>query len=141
MLRAVATQRQTYEINSDELLPHDVERLLTRLLSKELKLARDVETLKQQVACRYDYNLESLFKAVDDWNYKYVDHTNLKRFLIKCGVIPSAGLLAAVIRRMDLDADAKLNMREFIDGVRPIENFSAVSTKRVSTTKRPKTAY
>lgn len=65
----------------------------------------------------------------------------MKRFLIKCGVIPSSGLLAAVIRRMDLDADAKLNMREFIDGVRPIENFSAVSNKKLSTTKRPKTAY
>lgn len=61
--------------------------------------------------------------------------------MIKCGVIPSNGLLAAVIRRLDLDADAKLNLREFIDGVRPIENFSAVSNKKVSTAKRPKTAY
>jgi hypothetical protein len=26
---------------------------------------------------------------------------------------------------MDLDADAKLNLKEFIDGIRPIENFTA----------------
>lgn len=40
-------------------------------------------------------------------------------------MLPNDGLLLAIIRRMDLDADAKLNMREFIDGVRPIENFTA----------------
>jgi hypothetical protein len=30
---------------------------------------------------------------------------------------------------MDLDADAKLNVKEFIDSVRPIENFT---TKKAS---------
>ena len=64
-----------------------------------------------------------LFKTVDDWNYKYIDQINLKRFLIKCGIIPNDNLLISIIRRMDLDADAKLNLKEFIDAVRPVENF------------------
>jgi hypothetical protein len=42
-------------------------------------------------------------------------------------VLPTDNLLLAIIRRMDLDADAKLNLKEFIDGVRPIENFTAKS--------------
>lgn len=42
---------------------------------------------------------------------------------------------------MDLDADAKLNMREFIDGVRPIENFTAKKFAQATNSKaRPKTA-
>ena len=42
---------------------------------------------------------------------------------------------------MDLDADAKLNMREFIDGVRPLENFTAKKfTGSGNNSKRPKTA-
>ena len=42
---------------------------------------------------------------------------------------------------MDLDADAKLNLREFIDGVRPIENFTAKKFSQVTNSKaRPKTA-
>lgn len=121
-----------------------MERLLARLLQKELRLAREVELLKQQLASRYDYSLEILFKSVDDWNYKYIDQINLKRFLIKCGVLPNDGLLLAIIRRMDLDADAKLNMREFIDGVRPIENFTAkkfVAVSAASGKSRPKTAH
>lgn len=48
----------------------------------------------------------------------------MKRFLIKCGVLPDDNLLLAIIRRMDLDADAKLNLKEFIDSIRPIENFT-----------------
>ena len=80
--------------------------------------------MKQQLASRYDYSLDVLFKSIDDWNYKYIDQINLKRFLIKCGVLPTDNLLLAIIRRMDLDADAKLNLKEFIDSVRPIENFT-----------------
>ena len=53
-----------------------------RLVAKELRLAREIELLRQQLASRYDYSLEILFKSIDDWNYKYVDQINLKRFLI-----------------------------------------------------------
>jgi hypothetical protein len=54
-----------------------------------LKLHGDAERMKQDIAARYDYNLDHLFKEVDDWNYKYVDFTNLKRFIIKTGVVPT----------------------------------------------------
>ena len=42
-------------------------------------------------------------------------------------MLPTDNLLLAIIRRMDLDADAKLNLKEFIDAIRPIENFTAKS--------------
>jgi hypothetical protein len=45
--------------------------------------------------------------------------------LIKCSVLPHDNLLLAIIRRMDLDADAKLNLKEFIDSIRPNENFTS----------------
>ena len=48
----------------------------------------------------------------------------MNRFLIKCSVLPNDNLILAIIRRMDLDADAKLNLKEFIDAVRPLENFT-----------------
>jgi Ca2+-binding EF-hand superfamily protein len=50
-----------------------------------------------------------LFKEVDDWNYKKIDFNNLKRFLIKTGTFPSDTLIVAILRRFDLDADAKLS--------------------------------
>lgn len=41
---------------------------------------------------------------------------------------------------MDLDADAKLNMKEFIDAVRPVENFTQkkVNSKLSRNTMRPR---
>lgn len=126
-------------------MPYDVEKHLCRLIYKELKLAREEEHLKQQLACRYDYSLDMLFRVVDDWNYKYIDQVNLKRFLIKCSVLPNDILLLAIIRRIDLDADAKLNLKEFIDAVRPIENFTSKKASKpldtqVSRSSRPKSS-
>jgi len=105
-------------------LPFDVERLLAKLIQKEIKLAKDSERLKQELASRYDCNYELLFKEVDDINYKYVDAANLKRFLIKTGVFPNDNLLVAILRRFDLDADAKLSNKEFIEGIKPQIDYS-----------------
>jgi Ca2+-binding EF-hand superfamily protein len=77
------------------------------------------------LASRYDYSIEKLFKDVDDINYGYVDSSNLKRFLIKCGIFPNEALLISILRRFDLDADAKLNKKEFTEGLRPAaDDFS-----------------
>lgn len=80
--------------------------------------------LKQDLATSYDYNLEACYKIIDDCNFGFIDTSNLKRFLVKCCIYASDALLIAIIRRMDLDADARLNKREFYDGVQPLENFT-----------------
>jgi hypothetical protein len=58
--------------------------------------------------------------------------------------LPNDNLLIAIIRRIDLDADAKLNYREFIDAVRPIENFTNKKASKPMVTNvrnnRPRTA-
>lgn len=108
-LRASATQRPTYPVPKTEYLPFDVERLLSKLIAKELKHAKDSEKNKQELASRYDCNYVDLYKAVDDWNYSFIDQKNLKRFLYKAGVAANTNLLISIIRRFDLDADAKLN--------------------------------
>jgi hypothetical protein len=64
----------------------------------------------------------------------------------KCRVYPSDDLLIAVIRRLDLDSDARLGRKEFIDGILPMENFTKGSMmqfkKKIDASKvvRPKTA-
>ncbi|CDW85848.1 ef hand family protein [Stylonychia lemnae] len=131
---AACTQRPTYPVGPNEYLPFDVERLLAKLVQKELKLARDAERIKQELASRYDYSLDRLFKDVDDINYNYVDQQNLKRFLIKCGVFPNEATLISILRRFDLDADAKLNKKEFIEGVKPsADDFSKRQTNQKQT--------
>ena len=50
---------------------------------------------------------------------KYIDEDNLKLFLVRCSYIPNDNLVMAIIRRMDLDCDAKLNLLEFTDALSP----------------------
>jgi len=65
-----------------------------------------------------------LYHEVDDCNLGFVDIVSLKRYLVKCSIFASDALLIAIIRRLDLDADARLNYKELIDGIKPLENFT-----------------
>ena len=77
----------------------------------------------------YDYTAEDAFSSIDDFNYGYVDFSNLKRFLKKNGFIPTNKDLAAIIRRLDLNADSWLGKDEFIEGIKPVEPYSKVDVK------------
>jgi hypothetical protein len=49
---------------------------------------------------------------------------------MKNSYLPNDNLLLAVIRRIDLDCDAKLNFREFIDAITPLEAVGTVKKRR-----------
>lgn len=75
---------------------------------------------------------------IDDCNFGFIDTSNLKRFLVKCCIYASDALLISIIRRMDLDADARLSKREFSDGIIPLENFTKGSLSEMKkSAKKP----
>jgi len=55
---------------------------------------------------------------VDDWLYHFIDATNLKRFLVKMGHVPTKFEIASIIRRIDTDGDGKLRLKEFTEGIK-----------------------
>ena len=65
-----------------------------------------------------------MYKEIDDCNLKFIDNVALKRFIMKCGVIPSTKQVLAIIRRLDIDADARLSKKEFFEGIIPHEAFT-----------------
>lgn len=91
---------------------------MTKLLMLEVMLNYRAEQLKRNLEQSYDFTVQSAFNTLDDWLYTYIDSTNLKRFLIKMGHIPSKAELASIIRRIDMDGDGKLKLEEFQDGVK-----------------------
>jgi Ca2+-binding EF-hand superfamily protein len=55
---------------------------------------------------------------------------------MKFGYMPNDNLLLSVIRRIDLDGDARLNFNEFMDIVRPLEkNAPRKKSRAVSSAK------
>lgn len=74
--------------------------------------------MKRSLEAAYDYNVRTAFKAIDDWNYNYIDDKNLRRFLRNMGHLATKADLVAMIRRFDTDGDAKINAEEFKDGIK-----------------------
>ena len=80
-MRADVSQRPTFRIGKDELLPVRVEQSLTTLPLREVKLQIKAENIKRLLENQYDFNIQSAYKVIDDWSYGYLDARNLKRFL------------------------------------------------------------
>jgi Ca2+-binding EF-hand superfamily protein len=80
--------------------------------------------LKQDLTSSYDFKLDKLYQEIDDCNLKFIDSVALKRFIMKCGLVPTSKQVLAIIRRIDLDADARLSQKEFFESLIPIEAFT-----------------
>lgn len=91
---------------------------------REIAFNRVTEELKQRIDSTKNFDGVKAFHAVDDWAYGYIDKTNLKSFLRKHGYLASTAEAIAIIRRMDLDADARLSKHEFIESLRPEDPYS-----------------
>ena len=107
---------------------------MTKLIEKEMKLAETVEYLKEKLHKCVDFDMSALYHQIDDCNMRFIDATAMKRFLLKCqlgGGKIKESLIGSIIRRYDLDADAKLSYQEFTDGVKPIEVYDKKSFEKL----------
>jgi Ca2+-binding EF-hand superfamily protein len=69
--------------------------------------------MKRNLENAYDFSFKKAFSSIDDWSYGYIDQANLKRFLRNTGHVSTQHELVAIIRRFDMDGDAKINFSEF----------------------------
>ena len=81
-----------------------------------------------------------MYQQIDDCNLGFIDFTALKRFLNKCGTVVTNEVLIAIIRRLDLDADARLSIKEFFEGIVPQEAYTKKTSQMQSKPKRAKSA-
>ncbi|CAI2362581.1 unnamed protein product [Moneuplotes crassus] len=140
-LRNEIIMRPNFYVGLLDFLPKTIEYELCKLFVKEIAFHSRIENIKQELASKPDFDSKSGFKTIDDWNYNYIDFSNLKRFLKSTGHIATNKELAAIIRRLDLNADSRLSFEEFDEGIKPIEPYSKVTSKNKSKAKiRPNTA-
>ena len=94
--------------------------------------------MKRNIENAYDFSFKKAFSAIDDWNYGYCDQQNLKRFLRNMGHVATKQELIAVLRRYDIDGDAKINFKEFELGLR--SSLTTFGPKTNQKKKRPQSS-
>lgn len=117
-LRASTTQRIVQRCEPTDFLAIDVEQDLSRLFKKEIEYHIETELLKQRLESMEDWSPEAVYSTVDTSNITYIDikliDSFFKRYSAKGIEIEDH---AAIIRRLDLDNDSRLNKDEFLKGV------------------------
>ena len=135
VLRCAVTQRRPTR-TIDEIRQYDqrqfldvtVESTLCQLIYAEVSYHLEIQAYKDKLVHTHDFTMQKAFKAVDDWNYGYIDQSNLKRFLINMGYIKVSNkkgkahekyrqLVLAILRRFDLNGDGKVSLMEFKQGI------------------------
>ena len=71
-LRYKVTSRQAYDLEEGGRLPYDVEYALARLLQEELNSFKQIEVLKKELSCSFDYTTSRAFRAIDYGNKGYL---------------------------------------------------------------------
>ena len=68
----------------------------------------------------HDFTAERAFNEIDDENLGFVDHTSFENFLSRNGFAPTEEELTAIIRRIDVSADANASFPEFAEALKPV---------------------
>ena len=108
----------------------DVEFLLARLLDKELSLQRRLELSRRDLALRYDFTTVATFAVLDYPSTSFISRDKLYDFLRRNGKIVYEDHIDAILRRMDVDGDERLNYSEFSDYIRTKEPVLSSSPRR-----------
>ena len=119
VLRNITIDRPSLRVGRFDRLPVDIEHALTAVIEKEVNLARTIESLKRDLELGLDYTSVAAFRSVDRYNSGLITTVNLGAFLRDQGHWASETELLAIVRRIDTDGDASIDLREWNEFMRP----------------------
>lgn len=117
-LRCAVTQRDTYKVDKFAYLPMAVEQSLTNLIMEEIELFRRTEDIRKDLAKRHDFSTYQCFRTIDSLNEGEINPGNIRQFFKSNGHYPSEDEIIALVRRLDYDADCKINYEEFCEAIK-----------------------
>lgn len=77
-MRAIATQRPAHRTYPSEYLHPTVEEALASLLEAEIQFHMNLEQIKKELECCFDFSVRRVFKAIDDVRYNYLTEASLR---------------------------------------------------------------
>ena len=127
VLRNITIDRPSVRVGRFDRLPVDIEHAITAVVEKEVTLARRLEGCKRDLELGLDYTATSAFRSIDRYASGLITTVNLGAFLRDQGHWASETELLAIIRRIDTDGDASVDLRELSEFLRPAAAPTAVS--------------
>lgn len=112
-IRSVVTQRPSYDCSPHERLSPSIESQLTLLLQREIEYHQEMRILKADLKRRYDWTLNRAFASIDVARDGFVTFSSLLNFCRLNGYNPTENEVIAMVRRLDVDADQRINFDEF----------------------------
>lgn len=119
-LRSEASQRQASAVQPGQRLPNNVEKTLTEFLERELNMHLKLESQKQQLHSKHDWNARTAFAMCDVSQEGYLSHRSIQSFLRLNGHFASDEEIIAIVRRVDANADQKITYEEFLEMISPV---------------------
>ena len=74
--------------------------------------------MRKDLEKRHDFSTYACFRAVDDKNEGDIIPDNIRSFFKNNGYYPTEDEVVAIVRRLDVDADAKINYAEFCEAIK-----------------------
>lgn len=103
-------------LNFDENVSHYI---LIQTLKQFIVLDKDLETSKQDLTLKSDFNLLDFFRTFDITNHGAVSCRELEAGLIKYGIYPNKEELHLLFKRLDVDNDNLLRFSDFAETFTP----------------------
>lgn len=124
VLRNITIDRPSARIGRFEKLPVDIELAMSNVITKEVELARRLETLKRDLSLSLDYTTMACFSTIDKYNSGSITTVNLGAFMRENGHYASETELLAIVRRLDTNGDASLTYAEVCEFLRSSPGLS-----------------
>jgi Ca2+-binding EF-hand superfamily protein len=103
-------------------------------LKENINNDRDLESLKNEISLKVDFNLLDAFRFFDISGKGYITRGELEDGLKEFGVFPTSTELYLIMRKFDSDNDSLLKYTDFCEMVTPKSpEYADILTKRVPT--------
>lgn len=120
-LRELALNRPTFR--SDQPLSYAASWALARVFEKDMISSKNLEYKRKELAERYDWDLHTAFRTIDQERFGYIDPEAIMLFFDECGTLLTSKENDALFRRADKDGDGRISISEFKRLLEPLSGY------------------
>ena len=113
LLKNVARKNQIHSIYSKQKLSYDLDYSFSKLLTKELEIARFADIYYRDLRYSSDFDVSILYEILNsDYQTGYIEGRSFRNFLTKNRILSSENEVNGLVRRFDIDKNGKIQFWE-----------------------------